>query len=292
MLSANMKVDFRIFDNFDGSLTGLLGQKNQTTYELPGYYTIDLDSSIKIEAGNDFYVLAGFNSSTLSNIWPIPIEDTITGYSHPFIESGKCWINPNFSLYPTYWFPIGADQPGWEFDICMKVFTKPLNKISGTISYNNQSSTPLPDIRVFLLNESEMIVDSTLSNENGNFVFQMIPQGNYTLEPHISTNPGGINATDALLAQLHSIAYPGFILEGLPGMAADVNMDGNINATDALFILQRTIDLITEFPAGDWQIASDTVFIHGNNVFPQIKVQFTGDINASYNFPGYLKSNR
>lgn len=282
IFNSGLKTTFKIFDDIAGAPTGLLGQKNWTSFDLPGYYTISLDSSIKIAAGNEFYILAGFNSRTLANKWPIPVEDTIDGYAEPMIESGKCWINPNFELYPSYWFPLGADQPGWEYDICLKLYTKPLHSVTGAVAYHDSLSTPLPNQAIKLFGAGNYPVDSTQSDPGGAFEFPLLPQGQYYLDADIDLQPGGYNATDALLAQLHSVSMPGFELYGLPFHAGDVNNDDVVNATDALYILQRTVELITEFPAADWQTQPDTLEIHGSNMESEIWIQCTGDINSSY----------
>ena len=57
----------------------------------------------------------------------------------------------------------------------------------------------------------------------------------------------GIDASDALKVLQHTVQL--ITLDENQRMAADVNADDNINATDALYILQYTVDLISKFPA-------------------------------------------
>ena len=65
-------------------------------------------------------------------------------------------------------------------------------------------------------------------------------------------------------------------------IAADVNLSGFVNASDALFVSRRFTGLISTFPAGDWVI-QPIVFsaISSQNQSLEIKVLNTGDINGS-----------
>lgn len=57
----------------------------------------------------------------------------------------------------------------------------------------------------------------------------------------------GITASDALMVLQHSVQL--ITLTGTTKIAADVSADGNIDAADALLILQYSVQLITKFPA-------------------------------------------
>lgn len=120
---ANTTLEFRIFDQFNDSLSGLLGMIADTIVELPGYYTFDLDTEILIQPGHDFYIQVKYNSNDPTLMWPAAIEDTIVGYSKPIIETGKYWIAPDPNIWPTAWFPIGIET-GLNWDLCIKAYSK------------------------------------------------------------------------------------------------------------------------------------------------------------------------
>lgn len=77
--TVNTSYEVYIYDTFSaGSFSNLLGSKSGTV-TCPGYYVIDLDSSIRLTSGDDFAVVVKF--TTPGYFWPIPIEYPISGYS-------------------------------------------------------------------------------------------------------------------------------------------------------------------------------------------------------------------
>lgn len=116
--SSNSNVDIKIYDSFnDSTLNDYLGGIKDTTCELPGYYTFQLDSSILLNWGNDFYIKVKI--TTPNYRYPLPIEYKINGYSSTTsIEEGKCWISDT----GTNWVQIGAET-AYEYDLCIKAYT-------------------------------------------------------------------------------------------------------------------------------------------------------------------------
>ncbi len=127
LLSTGVGIEIKIYDNFSGSLSGLLGSKAETINGLPGYYTFNLDSTINIPAGEDFYVQIKYDSNDPTMLTPVPIEDTIVGvgweYAKPEIETGKFWVGPNPELWPTYWYAVGHNTPR-GYDLCIKAYAR------------------------------------------------------------------------------------------------------------------------------------------------------------------------
>ena len=119
---AGSGVSIKIYDSFNGSLSGLLLSKDEVICNLPGYYTFDLDSSLYIPEGKTFYVQIGYDSKNPNNKWPISIEDTIATYSRPHIETGKFWIAPNPEIWPAAWYQVGVGTP-YKYDLCIKAYS-------------------------------------------------------------------------------------------------------------------------------------------------------------------------
>jgi len=105
--------------------------------------------------------------------------------------------------------------------------------------------------------------------------------GTYTM--HITYNGtwGGVNATDALLIELHTANIQ--LLTGLPKAAGDVNADMAVNATDALWVKLRTVGMVNAFPAGDWVFDNGVINITGSGIltYPIMALCF-GDVNTSW----------
>ncbi len=139
LLSTGAGVEIKIYDTFTGSLSGLLGSKAETIVGLPGYYTFDLDSTINIPHGEDFYVQIRYDSNDPTDFWPIPVEDTIKGYAEPEIETGKFWINPNPTTWPTAWYPVGHNTP-YKYDLCIKAYARTTKTTASSGDWNNPNT--------------------------------------------------------------------------------------------------------------------------------------------------------
>lgn len=153
--------------------------------------------------------------------------------------------------------------------------------VSGNLSYANGTSTPLQNFKVLLKNSSQTVVDSTFTNENGDFSFMVCLPDNYTVVPKGEKPDNGINASDALVVLKH---FAGLInLEGLFLQAADVDRSGAINSVDAMTILNRFIGRNRVFLAGDWVFDTNEFTIPATGpINLNIKGLCIGDLNASW----------
>ncbi len=121
--SANTIIDIHIYDDFNGStLTNLLESLTNQVCPLPGYYSFDLNNSISVANGNDFYIKIMYN--TPGNTYPIPIEVASPGYiTNPVIETGKCWVSTNGNS----WTQIGNGTPS-PYDLSIKAYGININQ--------------------------------------------------------------------------------------------------------------------------------------------------------------------
>jgi hypothetical protein len=151
----------------------------------------------------------------------------------------------------------------------------------GNIQYDNDNSSPLGNVLVYLKNPNNEIIDSTLTTTNGNFYFEALP-GNYTFRVACNKPHGGMNAVDALQILKYFTGMDS--LSTIRREAADVNSSASINSIDALLIAKRFVALISSFAAGDWYFEIPVVQItNGPNESFTIKGLCYGDVNGSYN---------
>jgi C1A family cysteine protease len=144
VLYAGSGVEIKIYQQFDGELSGLLASMEEVTCELPGYYTFDLDSTVIIQEGTDFYVQIKYDSRNPDNQWPIAIEDTIPTYSKPHIETGKFWVAPNPELWPAAWYPVGHGTNS-HYDLCIKAYASKLPPVPAPVAYAGQDTAVAED---------------------------------------------------------------------------------------------------------------------------------------------------
>jgi C1A family cysteine protease len=131
---AGSGVEVKIYQHFDGQLSGLLASMDEVICELPGYYTLDLDSTVFIPEGMDFYVQIKYDSKNAANKWPVSVEDTIPTYSMPQLETGKYWIAPNPEIWPEAWYQVGHGTP-FHYDLCIKAYAKKLPPVPAVLAF-------------------------------------------------------------------------------------------------------------------------------------------------------------
>jgi C1A family cysteine protease len=285
IVSYGCGVEVKIYDSFSDSLQNLLCSMDEVICEMPGYYTFDLDSTVIIPAGEDFYIQVKYDSNNPDDSWPIAVEDTIATYAMPEIETGKYWIGPDPEQWPTAWYPVGHNTD-YHYDLCIKAYAHDLSNLSGIVIYADTENTSLQNIDLVLKDEEGNIIDETTTGTDGSYSFGMIRSGNYFVEIGGGLEWGGVNSTDALLVGLHQIPQKGHTLGGIYLLAADVNGDDFVDQTDEVLIQQRTISIIDEFPASDLVYSQSIVTVEGAATNYNIRVLCRGDVNASYEFEG------
>jgi hypothetical protein len=170
--------------------------------------------------------------------------------------------------------------------------------LSGHVYYQNNFMTPLNGVEIQLWNSGIPVMSTTSFNdiEGGMGVGYFEFTGINGVTPFgVTATYGapwyGANATDALAVELFAASYPvipGWILnQPLQEEAMDVNNNGSINATDALWIKQRAISMVGYFPAGNWAFepGMSTVAMSGYDIM----TLNAGDVNRS-NIPASMKS--
>ncbi|MFH1313863.1 MAG: C1 family peptidase [Candidatus Eisenbacteria bacterium] len=92
-------VDVYVYDDFTGgSLTNLLGNRLNVSFEHPGYHSVELTTPVGIGAGDDIYVMAKITYATFAE--PLPADDQSTQ------AAGKSYKSPNGN---TWYQVLGRD---------------------------------------------------------------------------------------------------------------------------------------------------------------------------------------
>jgi len=151
--------------------------------------------------------------------------------------------------------------------------------IIGTVTYCNESNTPINNLTVYL-NQDNVIVQAIKTNNK--FQLNSIKNGNYYIGPITTTTTwGGVNSTDALLIRKYIVGQ--ITISDCKKMALDVNGSGTITSLDPLLIRQRIVGIINSFPLGDWKFENPEVIINNSDINKDIKGICVGDVNGSYN---------
>ena len=120
--------------------------------------------------------------------------------------------------------------------------------ISGTVFYYDTTPyRPVPAVKLLL---TGAIIDSTLTNASGYYIFDSLSTGNYTVTPQKNNlvNDPAITPFDAALVLRHIVGLD--TLDSLQFIAGDVSGNGQISSFDAALILRYSVLLIEHFPVG------------------------------------------
>ncbi len=155
--------------------------------------------------------------------------------------------------------------------------------LNGAITYPGSTPLPLSGISVALKNGSGIIIGTTTTDASGNYSFNSLLNGNYTLEPSTTKTWGGVTAADVLLYRKHIAGIA--ILDGIYLASGDVNGSGSLSAADVLLIKKRIGNIVTSFSVGDWLFNNVPVIVNGSNVTQNFNGLCYGDANASFTPP-------
>ncbi len=154
--------------------------------------------------------------------------------------------------------------------------------IDGRVTYHNDSTLPISNVMVKVVDTTNLALDSCLTDENGYYEFYNIPEGVYYLECITDRSPGGIGLNDSYLIFLHLLNL--YSLDNIQFLAADVNGDGKVTWNDYWTVVIGWFIYGYPFPAGDWVFEDYMV-----TVDPQAKPDddgpggsSTGDVDGSY----------
>jgi hypothetical protein len=153
--------------------------------------------------------------------------------------------------------------------------------ISGIVTYDNNSQTPIAGTKVYLETEEGYKIDSVITDDTGYYKFDYLANGNYRVESGVEKSWGGVDPVDALMVNRYFIGLYSFT-SPMRARAADVSGDKKVNPLDALLINRRFVGLITHFNIPDWLTESYDITVSGDNITRDILTICAGDANGSY----------
>jgi len=159
------------------------------------------------------------------------------------------------------------------------------NQLSGIVNYHENSSNPLPNVTLELFDANDNLIATTLSNNNGEYIFSDVPSGEYILRSTASLNTGEVNLIDASLILQHIFGWYSF--NEYEFTAADVNGSGSITFSDYILVLIGYIMQNNPFPTDEWQF--EELYIdfsaRGDTTERDLWGTSTGDVEGVW-FPG------
>ena len=241
----------------------------------------------------------------------------VAGHTYSWTVTGAASyvVNPSPNDYycEVVWGPSGTGtvsvtetitSTGCQFTDQVNVTITPV-ALQGTITYKNNSGTPMSNVTVRVKNGAS-VVATTTTDASGHYQFNTLTNGSYTFEVETAKDWGGANSTDALAIQRTALNYnfPWWTPPAFVDNVGDVNGSGTLSSLDALQVKQRAVYMINSFNAGDWAFwdvagtanftnTSDNVatlpYTHSAATTLNIQAMCYGDVNGSFT-PGSNKS--
>lgn len=126
------------------------------------------------------------------------------------------------------------------------------NDISGKVLYHDKAEYPIEGVSVNMYNQNNVLLATTVTNNEGIFTFLNLPAGIYTFRAEANGLPVVNLYMDQAVRILHYLNGMEQFDE-MQEMAADVDGSGLIDFDDFLFYVVNYFGYNAPFPAGEWR---------------------------------------
>ena len=153
--------------------------------------------------------------------------------------------------------------------------------VSGNVLYQDNPDMPVNQVMVVLHNNIDSQIETFMTSADGYYVFNDVPNGNYTLTGTTSNKSGGVNLWDAFLVFLNLNRM--YTFTPMQTMAADVNGSGKVTWTDYTLIMNHILRG-SSFPVGPWtfEISTFTISNFKDGVPHGIGGTCSGDVGGTF----------
>jgi hypothetical protein len=124
-------------------------------------------------------------------------------------------------------------------------------QLTGSVNYNNDESLPIPQVTLGLYDFQDVLVVSTITDDEGHYLFEEIPAGEYVLKSSTFYEPDLVDMKDAYLILMYLSNR--IELDEIQFEAADIDNSGTVTWYDYSFIVTNYLLRGEAFPAGIWQ---------------------------------------
>lgn len=161
--------------------------------------------------------------------------------------------------------------------------------VTGKYIYHNDSQSPLSNVTVKLINQTNQIVATTITNVDGIYAFTNIPAGDYSIKASSDQSSRGYSMKDclSLLMYINGLST----LDNIQLLAADVDNNNVVDKNDLNLMMAAWARPSVNFPSGNWKFetphftAKDTKNAGSDIPLPPSSGTSTGDLGSVY-MPG------
>lgn len=153
------------------------------------------------------------------------------------------------------------------------------SNIQGQVLYSN--SYPMGSVMVYLSNANGNVIATKSTNPNGNYHFNNVPAGDYSISFSTNATAGGVELSDAFLLMQHLMNV--ITLTSFQAEVADVNNSGDLTWDDYEEMMFSYFNLGNPFSGGDWvfETLNFTLPLGSRDGFVSSGGS-TGDVNGTF----------
>jgi len=172
--------------------------------------------------------------------------------------------------------------------------------VGGKFIYHTDNNSPLSGITVTLVNQTNQIIATTVTNSDGTYLFTNVPAGNYTVKGSTSRASLGYTLKDCLTVLMY---VNGLLpLNDIQLLSADVDNNNIVDRNDLNLMIAAWARPNIKLPAGDWKFLAQHFTVTGSKYtappsdggpdipIPPSSGTSTGDVGSVY-VPGIKPSN-
>src|ERR1035437_1615135 len=123
--------------------------------------------------------------------------------------------------------------------------------VTGKYLYHNDNQSPLSGITVTLVNQTNQVVATTVTNNDGTYSFTNVPNGDYSIKASTDKPSLGYTMKDCYSVLMYMKGKT--TLNSIQLLAADVDNNNVINQADLNLMLAAWSRSYIKFPAGNWK---------------------------------------
>ena len=161
--------------------------------------------------------------------------------------------------------------------------------VTGKYIYHNDSQSPLSDLTVTLVNQTNQVVATTTTNSDGIYAFTDVPAGEYSIHASTDKPSNGYTMKDCFSLLQHLSGYLPF--DNIQLLAADVDHNNVVDKNDLNLMMAAWAKPSIKFPAGDWAFETPHFTVTGTKragsdiPLPPSSGTSSGDLGSVY-IPG------
>lgn len=166
--------------------------------------------------------------------------------------------------------------------------------VTGKYIYHNDIQSPLSDLKVKLINQTNQVVATTITNSDGIYSFTNVPTGEYSIQASTDQPSHGYTMQDCFSVLQH---ISGFLpLDNIQLLAADVDNNNIVDRDDLNLMNAAWTKPSIKFPAGDWKFETPHFTVNGTKraeediPIPPASGSSSGDLGSVY-APGSKPNN-